>query len=136
MRQPWHKLFMLLAHTCASAFPAGLSWKVLAWLPKQYIETENPPPTDHLFRSRRFYRGGFEKNGLQTLWLRMPISISCNVALGVPFVDARGVAAALSSRRTAVSVRLSISRPLALGNQVAQQVSDLMAGEHLSEMYH
>ena len=32
----------------------------------------------------QFYRGGFQISGLQTLWSRVPVSISCNVALGEP----------------------------------------------------
>ena len=59
-------------------------WGCIAWLPKQYIETENRWPTYEPVSMRRFYRGGFEISGLRTLWSRMPISISCNVALGEP----------------------------------------------------
>ena len=36
------------------------------------------------FPCGRFYRGGFENNGLQTLRWRTSISISCSVALGDP----------------------------------------------------
>ena len=36
------------------------------------------------FPCGRFYRGGFENNGLQTLRWRTSISISCSVALGEP----------------------------------------------------
>src|SRR6266849_1779851 len=42
----------------------------------------------NLFRHRRFYRGGLQISGLQTLWSRIPISISCNVALGEPNLNA------------------------------------------------
>src|SRR5712691_3256243 len=38
----------------------------------------------NVFPRRRFYRGGLQISGLQTLWSRIPISISCNVALGEP----------------------------------------------------
>jgi hypothetical protein len=39
---------------------------------------------DKLFLRRGFYRGGFAVNGLRALYWRIPISISCNVALGDP----------------------------------------------------
>ena len=57
---------------------------VSAWLPsstsKQRIVRSRIRP----FPRSRFYRGGFQTNGLQTLSSRMPISISCNAALGEP----------------------------------------------------
>jgi len=34
-----------------------------------------------VFRRRRFYRGSFGTRSLRTLWSRIPLSVSCNVAL-------------------------------------------------------
>jgi hypothetical protein len=59
-------------------------FEMYRWQPKQYIETEHRLPSRSLFSHRRFYRGGFETNGLQILWWRVPISTSCNVTLGDP----------------------------------------------------
>jgi hypothetical protein len=58
--------------------------RYLAWLPEQHIETENRRPNLGAVLALRFYRGGFQTNGLQTLCSRTSISISCNVALGEP----------------------------------------------------
>ena len=58
--------------------------RYIAWLPKVNLETENRYPSTSLFSYCGFYRGGFRICGLRTLWSRVPISISCNVALGEP----------------------------------------------------
>ena len=58
--------------------------RCIAWLSKQNIETGFVDRRVSRLLRRRFYRGGFRVSGLQTLWPRMPTSISCNVALGEP----------------------------------------------------
>jgi hypothetical protein len=53
-------------------------------LHKHHIATEYRGSRARQFPRRRFYRGGFQISGLQTLWSHPPFSISCNVALGDP----------------------------------------------------
>jgi hypothetical protein len=65
-------------------FGAALLLECIARLPDLTSKQRIAPLLEVLFLPPRFYRGGFQVNGLRTLWSRRPVSISCNVALGEP----------------------------------------------------
>src|ERR1019366_7960510 len=60
------------------------SWRCIARLPDLYIETENWQPKGEPVSLSPILPRWFKISGLQTLWSRMPISISRSVALGEP----------------------------------------------------